>query len=263
MTKHYVLIGAPVTSVRTPPLLQAYLIDKGIDAKVWADHVEPNDLAAYIGEFAAGNAVDGLMVTMPHKKPVVAYMDVLSTMAKAAGSVNAIKRMADGKLVGAQFDGVGLVEALSAKGVDLAETRVLLAGVGGAGLAIAEAIGARGCASLTIMETNTPLRDNVVATLAAKASWPVAATSEPKAGAYDLLINATPLGMREGDPSPFPADLVGSAQFVADIVSDPLHTRLEALSLEAGVTFITGRDMVRGQVAPIGDWLLHSDIEQR
>ena len=88
---------------------------------------------------------------------------------------------------------------------------------------------------------------------------------------HDVLINATPLGMRDGDPSPFDADQVHRAACVADIVADPPRTRLADHARRAGVTLITYgptfphvtlRDMVASQIEPIGAWLLDPGLEQ-
>jgi len=258
--KNYIMIGAPVTTVRTPPLLADYLARAGIEARIEIRHLEPDDLHGFMKTFMSDPGIDGLMVTMPHKKTILPYMDRLSDAARLAGSVNAVKRLTSGELAGAQFDGAGLVNALLEKGAPLTTARVLLAGAGGAGLAIAQALLAHGCRSLAIAETNRDLLDRALSLLRAQSPCPVAGANETGAE-YDLLINATPLGMGADDPSPFGKRLVAHAAVIADIVADPPETRLAALARAAGVVFVTGRDMVKGQVAPIGDWLMHDDAQ--
>ncbi len=221
----YIMIGAPVTKVRTPEVLERLMAEVGVEATVETSHVEPDALDGFMSEAVRDRTIDGLMITMPHKKASIAHLARISTTAKAAGSVNSAKRLASGEMVGAQFDGLGLVAALGARGADLKTARVLLAGVGGAGLPIAQAILAHGCASLAILDTNRALRDAAIASLRGEADVPVSATEAPLPGAYDLLINATPLGMRDDDPSPFADKLVASTDWVADIVADPSKTR--------------------------------------
>lgn len=257
--KRYVMIGAPVTAVRTPPLLERFLGGLGVDCTVETRHLEPGELAGFMAAACCDPAVDGLLVTMPHKRAIIAHLHGISAVAARAGSVNAAKRLPDGAMVGAQFDGVALVEAVLAKGAPLASARVLLAGLGGAGLAVAQALMAHGCAALALAERDPVLLAAALAALPALGRTPVAAAAD---GPFDLLVNATPLGMRDGDPSPFDERTVAAAPWIADIVADPPATRLAAMARECGATLITGRDMVLGQVEPIGRWLLAPGVEQ-
>lgn len=259
--KRIVMIGAPVTTVRTPPLLEAYFAERGVTATVEPRHLEPDALAAFMAAFRADPGIDGLMVTMPHKRAILPHLDALSSVARRAGGANAVKRLASGALAGAQFDGAALVGALRAAGAPLAEASVLLAGVGGAGLAIAQAIAAHGCRRLAIAETNPAQLAAALADLRDHGADP--ATADEAAGErFEILINATPLGMRAEDPSPFSEDRIADADWIADIVADPPRTRLAALARGHGRPLVTGRDMVRAQIAPIGRWLSSPEIEQ-
>lgn len=252
------MIGAPITSVRSPPILKNVLATLGVDAEVTALHVDPQDLAQFMADFAADPSIAGLMVTMPHKRAIVSHMDALSEEAEATHTVNAVKRVG-GRLVGAQFDGVGLRVALEDAGVDLATARIHLAGVGGAGFAIARALAAAGCLQLVLSDVDPARAAHV-----ANAVGPAATAADPAAQVRaDVLVNATPLGMSRGDPSPFDASAIAAAQVVADIVAVPNETRLAAMTLDAGVRLVTGLDMVRAQVPPIGRWLLSDSPSQR
>jgi len=255
------MIGAPVTKVRTPPLLAAFLTRHGSPATVEARHIDPGDLGDFMTRLKTDSAINGLVVTMPHKQAVIPFLHTLSAAARQVGSVNAVKRLPSGQLAGAQFDGAGLVNALLAKDVALASARVLLAGIGGAGLAIARAVARHGCQSLTLTDTDPAriraAREIIEGDLGFAALHTQLADHTP----YDLLINATPLGMDDADRSPFSPELVSRAPTVADIVADPPQTRLAAMATDAGCTLITGRDMVIGQVEPIGRWLLSEETE--
>lgn len=260
--KRYVMIGAPVTAVRTPPLLEAFLAGLGIANTVEARHLDAAGLDAFMAAVRVDHSIDGLMVTMPHKKAIIPHLAAISAVAARAGSVNAVKRLETGDLVGAQFDGIALVNALLAKGAPLGHARILLAGVGGAGLAIAQALVAYGCAGLVIAERDEALRARTVGDLARLGRCPVTIWNGDPGAGFDVLINATPLGMRDGDPSPFEPALVADTPWIADIVADPPRTRLAALAVESGSVLVSGRDMVIGQVEPIGRWLLTPGVEQ-
>lgn len=243
-----------MSTVRTPPLLEAAMADAGIAASVDTLHLEADGLASFMTEIRADPGIDGLLVTMPHKKEICAHMDRLSSAASLAGSVNAVKRLHAGGLAGAQFDGMGLINALAAKHVEITTSRILLAGLGGAGLAIAQAVAAHGCDNLALMDTNSDVLERAINQLR-KDQHCAVAVATPRMD-FDLLINATPLGMCENDPSPFDARQVAAASFIADIVADPPQTKLAALATASGKTLVTGRDMVAGQIVPIRDWLL-------
>ncbi|MEM8552707.1 MAG: hypothetical protein AAGF45_10025 [Pseudomonadota bacterium] len=249
--KRYVMIGAPITSVRTPPLLEAALEGHGVRAKVDVEHVDAEDLPAFVASIIDDPGISGLMVTMPHKRAIVPMLHALSEEAAATQTVNAVKRV-EGRLVGAQFDGVGLREALLAAGVDLAAARVWLAGLGGAGSAIANTLHAAGCGALILSDTDRERALMVAGILGLPAR--IADPAEPIHA--DVLVNATPLGMMAHDPSPFDARTVAQASVVADIVADPNDTQLARLAVASAKTLVTGRDVVRAQVPPIAHWLL-------
>ncbi|MEM8665191.1 MAG: shikimate dehydrogenase, partial [Pseudomonadota bacterium] len=246
--RRYLMIGAPVTSVRTPPLLTARLRQLGAPAAVEAVHVEPESLGAFMDSLRADLTVDGLMVTMPHKRAIRSHLDALSATARRAEGVNAVKRLGD-RLVGAQFDGIALRSALTTAGADLRAARVWLAGLGGAGLAIAQALHAR-CGALFLSETDPARLGAALADL-----QDVEAVEVGREPAADVIINATPLGMNPDDPSPFSDAAVTQARIVADIVADPIATRLVAQARRTGTPLVTGRVMVEHQIAPIADWL--------
>ncbi len=252
------MIGSPVGGVRTPPLLQDFLAGQGSAEAVTAVDVMPDALAAFMARARADVSVAGLLVTMPHKKTIIPLLDGLSATATAAASVNAVKRVPSGGLVGAQFDGVALVKALTTRGAPVADSRVLLAGLGGAGTAIAHALVAHGCRRLEVHDLDAARVRAALAGLNAD----VLAVTEPGRDGYEILINATPLGMASTDPSPFSAALVENAGWVADIVADPAPTRLAELTRGAGTRLITGRQMVEQQIELIGRWLLSPDVEQ-
>lgn len=255
------MIGDPVTAVRTPRLLEQRLAAAGIDAEVEIRRVSISEVDNVMRAIRADETVAGMMVTMPHKRAVMAHLDEVSSTAALVGSVNAVKRTTAGALVGAQFDGVALVRALA--GADLANQRVLLLGFGGAGVAIAHAIMHHGCAALAIGDPNVPPVDLTasISRLHRGAAGPPATVWE-REGAFDILVNATPLGMRPDDPSPFKPELVAAASRIADIVADPPQTRLAALARESGRPLVSGRDMVRAQIDPIARWLLTDATDQ-
>lgn len=262
--KRYIMIGAPVTGVRTPRILEARMADAGIEAHVYVRHVRRDELAALMRDVRYDLSVDGLMVTMPHKRNVLPYLTRVSSTASLVGSVNAIKRLPSGELAGAQFDGIALVRALTAAGHDISDAHILLAGFGGAGKAIAHAILKNGCGSLAVHDNAIDGQAIDAELKRLKATLPLAPSTASWNGqeGFDVLVNATPLGLMSDDLSPFRSEQVAAAKCVADIVADPHATRLAEMVADSCATLVTGRDMVAQQIDPIFDWLGSKDVEQ-
>ncbi len=259
--KNFVMIGAPVTYVRTPDLLKDHFKNRGIEVEIETKHVESSDLENFMNSMENNSAVDGLLVTMPHKKTVLKHLKSLSKASLLLGSVNTIKRINSGGFAGTQFDGIALVNALSKVGVPLKETSILLAGAGGAGAAIALELSKR-CKMLALTDKESERTTSCISMLSkhSHGNFKYLAGAEIKKTYYELLINATPLGMRERDPSPFDYELISRANWVADIVYDPPITALGSAAIKLGKSLISGRDMVKGQIEPIADWLLDCEV---
>ena len=234
----------------------------GIVAEVQTRHVESASLSSFMQDVRQDLAIDGLLVTMPHKRAVTCWLDRLTETARRLGSVNAVKRLGGYGLVGAQFDGGALVAALAKQGVEIVGKRVGLVGTGAAGAAIAEAVAQAAPQHLNLVDIDhARARDLAVAVMRWTGSTHVDATAVI-APNVDILINASPLGMTFGDPSPVPATLLRADMVVADIVADPPQTQLAALATTAGALLVTGRQMVEAQIEPIARWLVSDLVEQ-
>ena len=236
-------------------MLDELLSRRRIPAQISIRRIPADDLDGFMRHVAAEHSVNGLIVTTPHKRTVVSHLNWVIGTARVTGSANTVKRLRTGALVGAQFDGDGVVNALTTATPGFEESRILLAGLGGAGLAIAHALQERQCKRLCIADSDHGRIALALETLRSDGGFEVSECWNPAPGDAQVLINATPLGMQAGDPSPFEADVVSQAEVVADIVSDPHRTRLAGLARHAGVKLVSGRDVVRGQLEPIADWL--------
>ena len=91
--KNFVMIGAPVTYVRTPDLLKDHFKDRGIEVEIETKHVESSDLENFMNSMENNSAIDGLLVTMPHKKTVLKHLKSLSTASLLLESINTNKRI--------------------------------------------------------------------------------------------------------------------------------------------------------------------------
>ena len=205
--------------------------------------------------------VAGLIFTIPHKMAATELMDELGPNGRLVGTINAARREPGGKWVGDLFDGRGCVTAARAAGHTLRGRSVLQVGAGGVGRAIAFAFAEAGIARLRVSDLDSQLASKLVADVAA--AFPsVAAQCTPvparPSAQDDLIINASPLGMRETDPLPVPAECLRANMLVIDVVHTPATidtpTALLAAAADAGCQTQNGRAMHLAQISEIADF---------
>lgn len=241
-TRVHFIVGDPIAQVKSPQGVSQAFRARGLDAVVLPAHVAPADLSTWVAGVSRAKNVDGLIVTVPHKFACAALCGTLSERAAFLGAVNTMRRNPDGSWHGDMCDGLGFVEALRTHGCEPAGRRALLVGAGGAGTAIAHALVLSGVASLSVHDGDTARRDALVARLAALGRCPVMPGS-PDPGGHDLVLNATPAGMRSGDALPVDVDRLGRSTFVGCVVTQPAVTPLVAAARARGLGTSTGTDM--------------------
>jgi shikimate dehydrogenase len=188
--------------------------------------------------------VRGALVTMPHKVVTNALVDELTPTARIAGASNAILLRPDGTLLGDQFDGAGFVRGVQRKGLALAGKRALVSGNGGVGSAIAASLAAAGVAQMALFDGSRAASEALAGRL--REHYPKLETgigSDDPAG-FDLIVNATPLGMKESDPLPFDMARVAPTTFVGEVVMKQEMTPLLLAARAKGCPFQLGTDML-------------------
>jgi shikimate dehydrogenase len=189
----------------------------------------------------------GLVVTIPHKPPVLSLVDEATPRARQVGAVNAVAKRPDGHTVGDIFDGLGFVEGLRASGQQIQGLRALIVGSGGVGSAIAFAVAESGARDTNVSDIDES-RARALSTRLHAAGYVSSATSSDPTG-YDLVVNASPVGMRESDPLPFDCDRLDSAAIVADAVIGSGLTPLLIAARERGCFVQPGAIMTDQQIA--------------
>jgi shikimate dehydrogenase len=218
-TRVYPVVGDPIAQVKSPAGLTRAFAERGVNAICVPAQVAPADWDLYVRSIRATKNADGVIVTVPHKFSAYASSDKVSDRARFLRTVNVMRREPDGSLYGDMFDGLGFVEACRGNGCDFKGRRALLVGAGGAGTAIAHAVASAGVAHLGIADIDAARLDGLVIRLR-DAGFPVAAAANDAAGC-DIVLNATPMGMREGDPLPVKPGSLSAGQFVGDVVTKP------------------------------------------
>lgn len=256
-TRLSVIIGTPIAQVRSPEGITRELQARGLNALLVPMEIAPRDVAALISALGRVPNLDGIVVTVPHKQAAFACCDETSERAGFLGAVNVMRRRPDGTFAGDHLDGESLSAALRSKGFDPSGRRVLLLGAGGAGSAIGLALLEAGAGILTICDTNAARREALAARLAVR--FPARAqTGDADARGFDLVVNATPQGMRAGDAAPVDITQITSAMAVADAVTPPGVSALIAAARAAGCNTVAGPEMFDAGAALLADFLVAS-----
>jgi shikimate dehydrogenase len=237
------IIGEPVAQSRSPAIHNAAYRSCGLDWVYVSFPVRPGRVAVALDGLRA-LGVAGCNVTMPHKHEAALACDHLEATAAAIGVVNSVW-VRDGELVGDSTDGPGFVDAARADGVGLDGARIVVLGAGGAARAIVHALGP--LAPVAVWAR----RLDAAATTAALAPTGTPVPSErldDTVAASDVIVNATPLGMR-GEPPPFDPGRLHHGQTVIDVVVAPPDTPLLIAASEQGAAAISGLGMLVYQAA--------------
>jgi shikimate dehydrogenase len=217
--------------------------------------VPHGDLEGVIHGLALAPNVRGLLITMPHKNAMVGCCATLSDNAKLLGAVNLARRNADGSWHGDMLDGVAFVAAQLKQGAQLEGARVLQIGAGGAGSAIAVALRNAGVAELVLHDANGPRSTELVQLLSGLGRGRVVA-GPPDPTGFDVVVNATPMGMSPEDPLPVLTHLLTASMFVGDVVAGHGVTPLLQAARAAGCRTADGVAMVDAGMEIIPDFLL-------
>jgi shikimate dehydrogenase len=247
-TKLIAHLGYPTESFKAPMIYNPYFEQHGIDAVVVPMGCKAQDYAAFLKPLFRLSNIHGALVTMPHKVATIALLDEVMTTAKVAGACNAIRLGPDGSLIGDMFDGEGFVRGVLRTGRTLQGARALVVGAGGVGSAIAASLARAGVAELALFDAYTPMAGGLGERL--RAHYPklkVSVGSNDPAG-YDIVVNATPLGMKEGDPLPVDVERIAPSAFVGEVVMKQEITPFLAAARARGCAFQVGTDMLFEQI---------------
>ena len=237
-------LGWPTHAFKAPMIYNPYFESAGIDAVVVPMGCKSEAFAGVLRSLFTLENIRGALITMPHKVSVVDLLDEVTPTVKVAGSCNAVKRTADGRLVGDMFDGEGFVRGLLGKGLVLRGARALVVGSGGVGSAIAASLAASGVASLALYDVQAATADALASRL--RTHYPAVAvgTGSKDPQGFDLVVNATPLGMNPGDPLPVDMDRLAPGTFVGEVVMKAEMTAFLQAAQQRGCRIQVGTDML-------------------
>ena len=240
-TRVHYIVGDPIAQVKSPFGVSEAFHTRGHNAYVMPAHVAPQDLAAWVQGVSLSKNVDGIIVTVPHKFAAFGLCATVTERARFLGAVNTLRRNTDGSWHGDMFDGQAMAAALQEAG-SMQGYRALLVGAGGAGTAIAHALVLAGVRELAIHDEDTARCDTLVQRLNGLARCAVV-TGTPDPTGFEVVVNATPVGMRAADPYPLLAEQLAATTLVGCVITAPAITPLIATARTRGCATVTGSQM--------------------
>ncbi len=240
----YGLLGYPLGHTMSPPIhKRLFELDGKADAEYEVCEFAPEILADKI-EYL--NSLRGYNITIPYKVEIIKHIDSLDESAKRYNSVNCVA-VKNGKRIGYNTDCYGFLRSLEAGGAKL-DGKVLQIGCGGVGRMMAIEAAIHG-ADLTIVSLPEFIAGAETAADEARALNPNAKikviTHDEIEGEFDLLMNASPVGMfPKIDDCPVSEEVIKNCKCVFDVIYNPNVTKLMQIAQDNGIKAIGGMAML-------------------
>ena len=247
-THLYAILAHPVAHVRASEFFAPIIAAEQRDAFLVPLHVLPEDLSAMVPMLQRIGNLKGLVITIPHKETMAEFCDEMGPNAQLAGAVNTVRFEPGGKLIGDMFDGVGLVNAARAHGIEPKGAKVLMVGAGGAGRAVAIALADEGAAKITIANRTESRARELAAVVQAVFPEVEVKAGPPDPAGHDLIINCTSLGLKPGQPTPLDPAALQADMNLIDIIAPRDTELMEAARAKGLRKVVGGRPMVEHQV---------------
>lgn len=251
-TDVYLIVGDPVEQVKAPEIFNRVFAQTGVDAVLVPAQVAPAQLENFVRTVLGAGNIKGLWVAIPHKAPITQWLDRCTDLGRLAGAVNGVRREADGSLTGGLFDGEGLKGALRFHGTSATGRRVLVLGAGGGAAAIAAslALGDDAAAEIALFDPVPGKAEAVAACIRAGSATPVRAVASSDPAGFSLVVHASPLGMKAGDPLPLDVSRLDADAELIDILMKNQPTPLVRAVRARGLNAWAGFEMLIQQ-APL------------
>jgi shikimate dehydrogenase len=258
-TRVFAVLGNPVAHTLSPDIQNAAIRAAKLDAAYVALRVASDDVAGVMRTLAGGN------VTIPHKGTAAEALDRATARVKHTRACNTF--WTDGKrLLGDNTDVIGFAVALRLLLDDVSGARVLIAGAGGAARAALYALLEEGADDITVIARSRARRKELgqVAGRRKRRVQVVASAKKVRGEGFDLVVNATPLGLKDRDAAPIHLEQLGGVRAVFDMVYRPSGTRWSRHAAAAGIPAIDGKEMLIQQAAAAFEiwWGMDAPIKQ-
>jgi len=237
-------LGYPTFAFKAPLIYNPWFEKNDIDAVVVPMGVKAGEYPEFFRCLFKLTNIRGALVTMPHKVTTCELVDELTPTAKIAGAANAVLLREDGTLVGDQFDGAGFVRGVERKGFSPRGRHALVVGSGGVGSAIAASLVNAGVSAIGLFDPNSAAAESLARRLRDQYPRLEVSTGSKDPAGYDIVVNATPLGMNDDDPLPVDVQRIRPGTFVGEVVMKQEITPFLAAAEERGCAIQVGSDML-------------------
>ena len=258
-TKIYGCIADPIDHVKAPTIFTAIFKKKNIDAVMVPIHVKKDNLENVITSLKKIENFEGMTVTIPHKQTVANLCDNLEQDAEFTQSVNWVKFDKNRKLTGNNFDGQGFVNGFLSRKFFTKNKKICIFGAGGAAISIACSLAKQKIKSLQIINRNFDKANDLIKKIKVIDKNLFVQANEYKdnylLNDYDIIINATSLGLHKDDKLPFDVSKTSPNSVIADIIMQPLETELLKKAKNLGRPVHYGKYMIESQIDLAGNFL--------
>jgi 3-dehydroquinate dehydratase / shikimate dehydrogenase len=238
-TRVYGVAGDPVAHSLSPAIMNAALRRENVNGVYLALHAKTlKDLLACVRDIP----IHGISITMPYKESILKFLDNTDSHTTKIGACNTVVRAQDGKLYGFNTDTAGVVRPLEQR-LTIENAKVLVLGAGGAARAAVFGLKERGAEVYILNRSVGPAQK-----LARSARARMMKRPDLKKVSFDVIINATPVGMGNTRESPLHENEI-NARYVFDMIYDPPETKLMKMARERGAQLIPGIEMFVHQAA--------------
>lgn len=241
-------VGFPTHTFKSPMIYNPYFEDAGIDAVVMPMGVQADDYPAFLKQLVRVTNFRGALVTMPHKVTTMSLADEVTPTATIAGAANALLKRPDGSLLADMFDGAGFVRGMQRRGRSSYGASALVVGSGGVGSAIAASLAGADVSRIGLYDVNPASAEALGGRLAKQYPDLKVVTGSNDPAGWDIVVNATPMGMNEGDPLPVDMSRLDPGTFVGEVVMKQAITPFLAAAQERGCEIQVGTDMLFEQI---------------
>ncbi|WP_217465621.1 shikimate dehydrogenase family protein [Burkholderia lata] len=254
-TRLFPIIGDPIRFVKSPQRLTSGFEARGYNGICFPMQVAAGAFDAVMSGLSATPNVDGLLITMPHKFTAFAHCATSSPTARLLGGVSVMRRNQDGTWHGGMLDGLAFVKAQIDEGARPQGAKVLLVGAGAAGSAIAIALLEAGVRELVIHDADASRVEQLLAVIGELGRGRAHAGPADPTGC-EMVCNATPMGMADGDPLPVAGHLLSASMFVGDVIAGHGVTPFLQAAQAAGCKTANGVQMVEAVQEMMLDFMM-------
>ena len=247
-------IGYPTKTFTAPKILNPCFVSLKAKLVVIPIGCKSGNLSRVMKGLIGVENFVGALITMPHKQAILSHLNYQSPLVKQSDSCNILRLNRSREIIGEMFDGIGVSKALREKGVKTQNKSVLLLGAGGVGSAVAFSIAPKGISKIAIFDLDSSKSNNLCNKI--RQGFPNLEVNiwNAKEAGWDIIINATPLGMNGNDNLPLAMRYVSSVEVLIDLVLSNADTSLVQIAKENGSKVIAGFDILISQIPEMLDF---------